>query len=136
MRDRCNNPNCERYKNYGWRWIKCEWACFEDFYRDMWKSYEAHVKKYWEKQTTIDRIDVNGNYNKKNCRWATWGEQMGNQQKNNKHKYKGKEYPSTMALLRWLWVVDSFDSIRWRIDNWWDIDKAISTPINKNMSRC
>lgn len=44
----------------------------------MWESYEAHVKEYWEKDTTIDRIDVNWDYCKDNCRWATYKEQFEN----------------------------------------------------------
>lgn len=135
MRDRCNNPKCERYKSYGGRWIKCIWDSFEDFYRDMGESYEKHVKEFGEKQTTLDRIDVNWDYCKENCRWATWAEQMWNLQKNRKWEYKWVKYPSTMALLRWLGVVENFDTIRWRIDSWWDIDKAISTPILLSMSR-
>jgi hypothetical protein len=44
----------------------------------MWESYEIHVKEYWEKNTTIDRINPNLNYCKENCRWATWKEQSLN----------------------------------------------------------
>lgn len=51
---------------------------FEDFKRDMYESYLEHVEKFWIKQTTIDRIDVNWNYCKENCRWATYKEQLTN----------------------------------------------------------
>lgn len=81
MRARCNNPHTEKYKHYWGRWIKCLWDRFEDFYKDMGESYNAHVKEYGEKNTTIDRIDVNWNYCKENCRWATWKEQELNKRK-------------------------------------------------------
>ena len=44
----------------------------------MWVSYKNHVDEYWEKDTTLDRIDVNWNYCKENCRSATRMEQMHN----------------------------------------------------------
>jgi hypothetical protein len=58
--------------------IKCEWETFEQFRDDMYESYVDHVKEYWEKNTTIDRINPNWNYCKKNCRWATYEEQNYN----------------------------------------------------------
>jgi hypothetical protein len=67
-----------RYKDYGWRWIKCEWKCFKEFKEDMYDSYLKHVEIYWEKQTTIDRIDNDWNYYKENCKWSTIIQQANN----------------------------------------------------------
>lgn len=60
------------------KWIKCLWSKFEDFKNDMYDSYLTHVSEYWEKNTTIDRIDSDWNYCKENCRWATCKEQTDN----------------------------------------------------------
>lgn len=85
LNNRCNYKKHTEFKYWGWRWIKNEWGSFEDFKNDMYKDYLKHEKKYWTKQTTIDRIDVNWNYCKENCRWATI-----KQQSNNKRCKNGK----------------------------------------------
>lgn len=71
MRQRCNNPNDPSYDNYGGRGIKIcpEWNSFPRFLSDMGER---------PKGTSLDRIDVNGDYCKENCHWATAKEQALN----------------------------------------------------------
>jgi hypothetical protein len=81
MLDRCLNKNGEFYYRYGGRGIKVcdEWLTFEGFKEDMYESYLKHGKDFgFGRSTTLDRIEVNGNYCRENCRWLTQAEQMLN----------------------------------------------------------
>lgn len=83
MLDRCEDVNDKNYHNYGGRGIKVcnRWHIFANFYEDLYESCKLHCEQYGDKNTTLDRVDVNGNYEPSNCRWATWKEQAKNQRK-------------------------------------------------------
>ena len=81
MKKRCYNENSPFFKNYGGRGIiVCKrWKnYFKNFYDDLIEDYNKHVTKHGERETTLDRIDVNGNYNKRNCKFSTRKEQDNN----------------------------------------------------------
>lgn len=130
MKQRCTNPRCRERNYYWWKWVKLMWKDFMEFYNDMHKSYYEHVEKYWEKDTTIDRINSEWNYCKENCRWATRKEQSNNLSTNRKLNYNGKEYATMASMCRELWI--NKDVLRWRLNRWWDLYKAIEKPLQKH----
>ncbi len=75
MHQRCRNPKRKDYHRYGGRGIEvCDpWQSFENFYQDM--GTKSHPSD------SIDRINVNGNYEPSNCRWASPLQQRMNTRK-------------------------------------------------------
>lgn len=69
----------------------------------MYESYLDHVAKFWEKETTIDRIDPSWDYCKENCRRATIKEQWYNKRTTIKAVINGKEMNS-WDVMEMLWV--------------------------------
>lgn len=72
MIGRCTRSSRPDFHHYGGRGITvCDaWRKFENFLADMGQKPHPSL--------TLDRIDVNGNYEPGNCRWATWSEQGAN----------------------------------------------------------
>lgn len=76
MIQRCTNPNAKGYMEYGGRGIRVcdEWRDFRKFFSDMGERPSPFH--------SLDRINVNGNYEHGNCRWATIAMQRNNTRRN------------------------------------------------------
>ena len=121
MNKRCNNSNASHYEYYGGRGIKvCDrWKSFENFYDDMIGTYSDGL--------TIDRINVDGNYEPSNCRWITMEDQARNKRTNIMITIDGE----TMCLAEWCRKFNlEYKTIRYRISNLkWTPEEALKTPI-------
>lgn len=89
MRKRCENPNDRAYRWYGKRGISVcpEWLGENGFIN----FYNWAMANGYEENLTIDRKNVNGNYEPSNCRWVTMKEQANNTRRNIIIIYNDKE---------------------------------------------
>lgn len=74
IKTRCTNPNFAEWEQYGGRGISIcdEWnSSFESF-------FEWAISNGYSDELTIERIDVNKNYEPNNCKWITLKEQQRN----------------------------------------------------------
>lgn len=111
MKIRCYNPNNKSYSNYGGRGIKVcdEWL---DKKTGMKSFYDWAIQNGYKEGLTIDRIDVNGNYEPNNCRWVTNKIQCNNKTNNHIITYNGE----THTMTEWSEIFGiSYDAIRYRI---------------------
>lgn len=75
MKDRCFSDKNQNYKYYGGRGITVCQEWLDD--REAFITWA--LENGYRNDLSIDRIDVNGNYEPGNCRWATDAEQRANQ---------------------------------------------------------
>lgn len=77
MIQRCEDKSLRAYHRYGGRGIS---VCPE--WRHSFATFLANMGRRPTSSHSLDRIDVNGNYEPWNCRWATWKEQQRNRSNN------------------------------------------------------
>lgn len=93
-KQRCNYKKGLFYHRYGGRGISIEWKNFNDFYNDM--------NSTWFEGATLERINLDGNYCKDNCVWATRTEQARNTSRNIHNKEK-------ISLIRDLYIQGKYN---------------------------
>jgi hypothetical protein len=124
MKRRCNNPNDTAFANYGGRGITvCErWReSFESFYTDVGPRPST--------KHSIDRIDVNGNYEPSNVRWATATEQVRNRRNTIMVEFQGRYVPLS-EVCESVGITNNRDLNRIckRVSLGWSIERALGEP--------
>jgi hypothetical protein len=121
MLNRCRNKNLYQFKDWGGRGISvCErWLKYENFLNDMGEAAPG---------SSIDRIDNDGNYEPKNCRWATVQQQNRNKKSNRNLTFNGK----TKCLKDWADDIGiDQTSLSERLEKW-DLQRALTQPRSRN----
>jgi hypothetical protein len=87
MKSRCYSVNTHYYSNYGGRGIE---VC-DEWKKDFMSFREWALNNGYSDSLSIDRIDVDGNYEPNNCKWATKHEQDRNKRNNIFFNVKGEK---------------------------------------------
>lgn len=121
MRGRCHYPSTNQYKNYGGRGIKVcnEWETnFMNFYN--WA-----INNGYEDNLTLDRIDVDGNYEPDNCQWVDMKTQNNKRRSNKYIEYNGE----IKTQIQWC---EKFNinptTFLDRLKRGWTIEQALTIP--------
>ena len=119
IKDRCLNKSNERYSDYGGRGIE---IC-EEWLSDFMSFYNWAIDNGYSEELSIDRIDVDGNYEPNNCRWATDEEQANN--KRNSHMIEFNGETKTLAQLSKLRNIP-VSTLLYRLESGWSIKQCLN----------
>lgn len=119
MKQRCTNPRHISYPLYGARGIRYDprWERFDDFLSDMGECPPG---------MQLERNDNNGNYHRKNCRWATRRENMNNRRNTQFVEYRGRRV-AVANLARECGF--SYMALCMRLRAGWSVERAAETPL-------
>ena len=119
MKSRCSYQSDKQYKNYGGRGIKVcnEWQKFKPFCK--WAFDNGYAD-----DLTIDRINVNGNYEPSNCRWIDRKSQANNRTNNKVIEYNNEIH----TLSEWSEILCiNYSTLSARLNKYkWSVEQAFS----------
>jgi hypothetical protein len=121
MKYRCYSKNADNYKDYGGRGIT---VC-DEWKNDFKAFYNWSMQNVYKNNLSIDRIDVNGNYEPTNCRWATNLQQANNRRNNRFISYNNQK----LTFAEWATKYNiSKTTFCYRLKCGWSIEKILNTP--------
>ena len=124
MRRRCYDDKNISFQHYGGRGIT---VCEE--WKLSFESFQAwSLQNGYEEGLSIDRIDVNGNYEPNNCRWVAKTLQSSNRRDSVWLTFKGE----TKILTDWADILSINQSaIRERLRRGWSVEDALTVPVGQ-----
>lgn len=121
IKQRCYNSKRKSFVFYGGRGI----TMCDEWNNDFMSFYNWSMSNGYSDNLTIDRIDVNGNYEPNNCRWATKKEQMNNMRTNRLLTYNGE----THTIAEWSDILNvGGKTLYSRLQKGWSVEKTLTTP--------
>lgn len=129
IKSRCYRGTNSEFFLYGARGIKMcdEWKDdFESF--SKWANENGYIEDAKQKDCSIDRIDVNGDYSPENCRWVNSFVQANNTRKNKYYEWNGE----THTLTEWSRILHiNSGTIYTRINKLgWTVEEAFTLPVS------
>lgn len=121
MIERCINPNCRNFHNYGGRGIS---VC-QEWLDDFMNFYNWSIENGYKQGLTIDRIDNDGNYCPENCKWSTNLEQ----QNNKRNSFRVTAFGETKTTAEWSRdprCKVNVSCLRQRLHKGWSSEEAIT----------
>ena len=118
MKERCYDLKNSEYHRYGGRGIMVcsRWQdSFENFFEDMGDKPS--------KEHSLDRINVNGNYEPENCRWATIEQQANNKEQSIKYEFRG-EILTMKQISRIIGI--PYTTLITRRNKGWDFERIVT----------
>ncbi len=125
MKRRCFQPQNHNFKNYGARGITVEprWMEFKNFMMDMGRKPNSKF--------TIERNDVNGNYEPSNCKWIDRKDQSRNKRNSVHVVYQGRK----MLLIDLVEGIGlSSETVKYRLKAGWSMAQALSLPLHSTVN--
>lgn len=128
MKQRCENQRQKRYYDYGGRGIEIcnEWKTSSQSF------IEWSLLNGYNDSLTIDRIDINGNYEPSNCRWITNKEQQHNKRCNHIIEYNG----ISQSITKWANEIGiNPNTLICRIERYgWNVERALTEKVHTKKS--
>ena len=122
MKARCNCPTEQRYYSYGGHGIKI----FEEWNNDFMSFYNWAINNGYSDDLTIDRINVDGDYEPSNCRWVNMKVQQNNRRNNVYLEYNGEIHTAA----EWSKITNiKADTITSRLRKGWTIERTLTQPV-------
>ena len=119
MKQRCYNPKHSAYQLYGAKGI----AVCDEWKENFQSFYDWALENGYSEELSIDRIDVNGNYEPSNCRWATQKEQANNRTTNAYLSLNGERH----TIAEWMQITGlSKAAIEGRLKRGWSVERTLT----------